>query len=107
MGIEPSPERESSRAAFRQFAAAEIAPHAERFDREERVPPEVIRRVAERGYLGSIIGPEWGGAGLDFVTYGLLNEEFGRACSSVRSLLTVHDMVSLAILKWGSAGQRQ
>lgn len=107
MKLELNPQQASRRAAFRQFADAEIAPHAERFDREECIPTELIRTLGGRGYLGSIIGEEWGGSGFDFTTYGLLNEEVGRACSSVRSLLTVHDMVSLSILKWGSAGQQQ
>lgn len=107
MQIELTPQQAERRDAFRRFADAEIAPHADRFDREERIPAELVGRLAGRGYLGSVIGEEWGGPGLDFISYGLLNEEVGRACSSVRSLLTVHDMVSLSIQKWGSARQRQ
>jgi alkylation response protein AidB-like acyl-CoA dehydrogenase len=41
------------------------------------------------------------------ITYGLLTEEIGRGCSSVRSLLTVHDMVAHAILRWGSREQKE
>ena len=55
-----------------------------------------------KGYLGALTPPEQGGTYRDMVTFGLLNEELGRGCSSVRSLLTVHGMVQYAILRWGS-----
>ena len=44
---------------------------------------------------------------MDMITYGLLNEEIGHACSSVRSLITVHDMVAATILKWGTYEQKR
>src|SRR5436189_4571081 len=100
MKIELNLQQARHQPAFRHFANIEIAPCADQYDRKEHIPAELISKLTERGYLGSLIGKEWGGRGWDFLTYGLLNEEIGRACSSVRSLLTVHDMVSLAILKW-------
>jgi glutaryl-CoA dehydrogenase (non-decarboxylating) len=105
--IELSPEQRAARAEFRAFATAEVAPHADRFDREEAIPGELVRQLAARSYLGSLLPAEHGGGGRDMITYGLLTEELGRACSSVRSLLTVHDMVAHAILRWGSRDQRQ
>jgi glutaryl-CoA dehydrogenase (non-decarboxylating) len=107
MEFEITPQQKQERAAFRQFSVDEIAPHADRFDREEQIPPALIQKMALRGYLGGIIPKELGGSGLDMITYGLLNEELGRACSSVRSLLTVHDMVAQTILKWGSDYQKE
>lgn len=50
---------------------------------------------------------EAGGAGMDLVSFGLLNEELGRGCSSVRSLLTVHSMVCRALFRWGSREQKE
>jgi glutaryl-CoA dehydrogenase (non-decarboxylating) len=91
----------------RRFASTELAHEAERADREERFSPETLRRMAQQGCLGSILPREWGGKGIDFITYGLLHEEIGRVCSSARSIVTVHDMVALAILKWGSERQRK
>lgn len=67
----------------------------------------MIEGLAQRGYLGALLPEGVGGAGMDMVTFGLLNEEVGRACSSVRSLLTVHSMVSRALLKWGSREQKE
>ena len=74
-----------ARDEFREFAAAEIAPHAGVFDREERLPAELIEKLATHELLGTIIPRDMDGRGLDMVTYGLLNEEIGRCCSSVRS----------------------
>jgi alkylation response protein AidB-like acyl-CoA dehydrogenase len=97
----------TDQARFRAFAEAEIAPHADRFDREERMSPELIRQIAQQGYLGATLPTSHGGGGMDMVTFGLLNEEFGRGCSSVRSLLTVHGMVSHVLLRWGSRQHKQ
>lgn len=105
--MELTTEQENARSAFRSFADEEIAPHANRFDREERVPAELLGKLAEKGYLGATLPEEFGGQGMDMITYGLLHEEIGRACSSVRSLLTVHCMVAQAVLKWGSKTQKQ
>lgn len=100
-------EQEAHRRSFRHFSRTELVPHADAFDAQEQTPPEVIRKLAAKGYLGSIIPPRWGGLGLDMVTYGLLHEEVGQACSSIRSLITVHDMLAMAVLKFGSERQQQ
>lgn len=101
MKLELTDAQRAARASFRELAQAEIAPHADRWDREQAVPMEVVERLASRGLLGSLLPEEVGGAGLEPITYGLLTEELGRACSSVRSLLTVHDMLCQAISRWG------
>jgi len=95
-----------ARRGFRAFADAEIRPHAERCDREESFPPDRVRRMAERGYLGALVPEAHGGAEMDMVTFGFLNEEIGAACSSARSLLTVHGMVCHAILRFGGEDLR-
>jgi alkylation response protein AidB-like acyl-CoA dehydrogenase len=107
MKLELSAEQRAARAEFRAFACREVAPHADRFDREEAIPMELVRQLASRGYLGSPVAAEHGGGGRDLITYGLLTEELGKACSSVRSLLTVHDMVAHGIERWGSREQRE
>jgi len=107
MKLELTAEQRAARAEYRAFAQAEIVPFADQWDREEVIPRELIRKLADRGWLGAHVPLEHGGAGLDMVTYGLLTEEIGRACSSTRSLLTVHDMACQAILRWGSRAQRE
>jgi alkylation response protein AidB-like acyl-CoA dehydrogenase len=102
MSLEITTEQEVFQVSVREFVRREIAPHADRWDREELMPREVVAKLAEQGYLGSLIPPELGGTFNDMITFCLLNEELGRGCSSVRSLLTVHGMVQYAILRWGS-----
>jgi len=99
--IELTPQQKRDRAEFREFVAAEVAPRAGRFDREGAVPARLVAQVAARGYLGALL-PRAGSPPMDAVTYGLLNEEFGRGCSSLRSLLTVHNMVAHAVRRWGA-----
>ncbi len=107
MNLQFTTEQEEARLEFKRFAASEIAPFADDFDRDEALPPEVIAKLAARGYLASMLPAQWGGKALDMISYGLLHENLGAACSSVRSLLTVHDMVAAAILRWGTAQQRE
>jgi hypothetical protein len=96
-----------TRASLRAWVDREVAPFAGEWDRAAATPPEVIRKVAEAGFLGAIVPREQGGAGADWATFALLNEELGRGCSSIRSLLTVHSMASFAVLRWGSRAQKE
>ena len=105
MKIELTPQQEEYRNEFRIFVDEEIIPHASRYDEEEGTPSELVRKLAGRGYLGAALPREFNGLGVDMVTFGLLNEELGRGCSSVRSLLTVHSMVAHAIQKSGNQPQ--
>src|SRR5437016_8059423 len=99
-------EQQRLRTTFREFADAHIVPHANTWDREERIPAEVVRQLAGKGWLGAVLPADRGGAGLNMVEFGLLNEELGRGCSSIRSLLTVHSMVALTIGRWGTEAQK-
>ncbi len=102
-----SSDQEAARLGFRRFVDEHIVPHAGDWDREECVPRRLIDALIEQGYLAAIVPRSVGGGGIDAVTYGLLTEELGRGCSSVRSLLTVHDMVTLAVLRWGNTHLRE
>lgn len=107
MRLELADQQIADQRAFRAFVDQEIFPYADQFDREERVPPQLIRAVAQQGFLGMVVPKESGGTGTDMITFGLLNEELGRGCSSIRSLLTVHSMVAHAIHKWGSKRHKE
>lgn len=106
MKLELTPQQKNAQAEFRAFVDAEVLPDANRHDQEERTPPKLIEKLAQKGYLGAVLPKEFGGKGMDMITYGLLNEEIGRGCSSLRSLLTVHCMVAHALCKWGSKSQK-
>jgi alkylation response protein AidB-like acyl-CoA dehydrogenase len=92
---------------FHAFVNDEVIPYASENDRLERVNPTIIERLKAMGYLGCMLPRDHGGTGYDQITIGVLNEELGRGCSSVRALLTVHGMTALAIWRWGTDEQRK
>lgn len=92
---------------FKAFAAAEVAPCAGQWDRDERLPKAALSALAARGYLTWSIPPEYGGKGADVVTLGLLHEALGKESSSLTGVLTVQSMVSMALLKWGTGEQKR
>lgn len=94
-------------AEVRRFVDLEIAPHANTFERAEWIPREVLSRVAELGLWAPFLPSEFGGAAMDMVTLGRVHEEVGRGCSSLRSLLTVHTMVSASVHRWGDQAQQE
>jgi glutaryl-CoA dehydrogenase (non-decarboxylating) len=104
--MELTPQQQGLRTAFREFADTRIVPHANAWDRAELMPVEMVRQLAAMGYLGAVLPAERGGAGFNMVEFGLLNEELGRGCSSLRSLLTVHSMVAITIWRWGTEAQK-
>jgi len=107
MKIELTAQQQAAQTEFKIFANAELFPFADQFDRDESLPTTIIEQLARRKYLSAVIPEEFGGLGVDMITYGLLNEEIGRACSSTRSLLTVQGMVSYAIMRWGKPQHKQ
>src|SRR5258706_7481715 len=98
--------QEASHKEFTAFAALNVEPFAERWDREQRIPDPVISRLARSGYLGCTLPPQYGGQGWDIVTFGLLNEALGKGSSALTGVLTVQAMVSMALLKWGTKEQK-
>ena len=69
---------------------------------------ELVKKIADQGYLGAIVPQEYGGAGLDYLSYGLIVEEIGRGDSSIRTVISVQtSLVCSAIVKWGTEEQKQ
>jgi glutaryl-CoA dehydrogenase (non-decarboxylating) len=95
-------EQQRHRSGFREFAQRVVLPQAAMADSMGMLSTEVVNALRESGYLGVLTHREFGGLGLDSITFGLLSEEIGRACSSVRSLITAHAMVADSIERWGS-----
>src|SRR5918996_3077071 len=95
-------------ALAREFADAEIAPHAADWDREHRFPSEVFARLAELGLMGVCVPEEDGGAGADFLSYVLVLEELSRADAGVGVTVAVHTSAcTLPILAFGTDEQRR
>jgi len=99
---------EEFRAKIREFAEREIAPNAEKLDREEVFPWENIRRLAKEGLMGATIPKEWGGLGLSYREYAIAIEEVSRACSSTGVIMAVHNSVATyPLYRWGNEGQKK
>ncbi len=107
MKLELTQAQRALQARARQFVDARVAPRAAAFDRDQALPPELAAELGAQGFLGGLVPAEHGGQPEDLVAFGLLNEELGRGCSSVRSLLTVHSMVCATLARWGTPAQRQ
>src|SRR5947209_6431175 len=101
-------EQELIRRTAREFADNVIWERARQNARDNHFDTELVERIAEQGYLGAIIPREYGGAGLDYVTYGLVVEEIGRADSAMRTVVSVQtSLVCSAILKYGTEEQKK
>src|SRR5437764_12483301 len=108
MNFELTAEQKRIQTQARQFAEQEVAPLARAADEKGQFPLHLVKRMGELGFLAGPIEPEYGGSGMDYVSYALLCEELGRVDSSVRGFLTVHaSLVSLCIQEWGSEEQKR
>jgi alkylation response protein AidB-like acyl-CoA dehydrogenase len=94
-------------ALTRDFAQAEIDPHASRWDREHHFPRELFGKLAELGLMGACVPEEYGGAGADFLSYILVLEELSRADAGVGVTVAVHtSAATLPILAYGTDEQK-
>jgi len=92
----------------REFADREIIPRARANDRNEHFDLELVAKLAEGGFLGSIVSEEYGGRGIDYRTYALIVEEVGRGDSSARTVVSVQtSLVCSSIERWGSEDQKR
>jgi alkylation response protein AidB-like acyl-CoA dehydrogenase len=108
MDFELSPEQQRIQQQARIFAEQEVAPLAREADEKGEFPLHLVKRMGELGFLAGPIEPEYGGSGMDYISYALLCEELGRVDSSVRGFLTVHtSLVSLCIRDWGTEEQKR
>jgi alkylation response protein AidB-like acyl-CoA dehydrogenase len=103
MEFDPSEHHALLRKSVREFARAEIAPHAQRWDREERFPTELVPKLAEMGLLGIRIPQEYGGSGMDTVSYAICVEEIARVDGSTALTVASHNGLGTGhVLSFGS-----
>ncbi len=89
--LELTPEQTLLRDTARDFASNEIAPKAAEIDKQHRFPRELVTRLGELGLMGVAVPQEWGGAGMDTVSYALALEEISRACASTGVIMSVNN----------------
>jgi len=100
-------EQQMFQRMFRDFVAKEVAPLAEETDSEEKPPLELLKKAAMQGFLGATIPEEYGGVGLDTVSYCMLLEELAKACASTAMTISVHNgLAAKTILDNGNDEQK-
>jgi alkylation response protein AidB-like acyl-CoA dehydrogenase len=103
-----TPEQLQLRKAVREFAEGEILPHVMEWDEAQTFPLEVVRKLGQLGYMGSIFPEELGGAGLGYIEYAIVIEELSRVDGSVGIIVAAHtSLCSNHIYKMGSDDQRR
>ncbi len=108
MDLDLSDEQRLIQETARDFVDNEIVPRARDNDRAARFDRELAQRLGDMGYLGAPVAEEYGGRGLDYVSYGLIVEEVGRGDSSCRTVVSVQtSLVCGSIERWGSEEQKR
>src|SRR5438874_2573995 len=108
MDFDYTPDQIALRKAVREFAEAEIAPHVMEWDEAQTFPLEVIRKLGELGYMGSIFPEDLGGSGLGYIEYSIIIEELSRVDGSVGIIVAAHtSLCSNHIFKMGTDEQRK
>jgi butyryl-CoA dehydrogenase len=108
MDLDLSDEQRLIQETAREFVDREIVPRARDNDREARFDRELAGKIGEMGYLGAPVAEEYGGRGLDYVTYGLIVEQVGRGDSAMRTVVSVQtSLVCGSLERWGSEEQKR
>ncbi|MCD6526662.1 MAG: acyl-CoA dehydrogenase [Desulfuromonas sp.] len=108
MNFELSQDHKVLQDAVRDFVNNEIKPIAMQIDEDHAIPDELVRKMAEMGFLGSYLPEEYGGAGLDMLSYAIVIEEVSKACGSSGVLISAHTSLACGpIDTFGSHEQKQ
>lgn len=91
-----------------KFADNEIKPIADRLDREHTHSPEVLKALGEMGILGVAVPDEYGGGGMDYVSYAMIVAEISRGCGGTGTIVAAHNsLYCYPMLKFGTEEQKQ
>ncbi len=91
-----------------KFADSELMPIAADIDKNEKIPTELVAKLAENGFLGSYVPEEYGGAGMDYTSYSIIVEELSRGCASTGVLVSAHTSLgTYPILSNGTEEQKK
>ncbi len=93
---------------IRSFAQGEIAPKAKELDETHRFPTEIVRQLGEMGLMGMMVPEEYGGAGMDAVSYAMAMEEISAACASTGVIMSVNNsLVCGPLQSFGTDAQKK
>ena len=101
-------EQQMVRDMARSFAQSELAPFAERWDREHHFPAEALSKMADLGFMGMTIDQAWGGSAMDYTSYAAALIEIAAGCGAISTIMAVHNGVGCApIMAYGNDDQRK
>lgn len=106
MAFELTQEQEMIRLMARDFAKKELEPYAAKWEQEEIFPAEALKKMGELGLLGMMIPVEYDGAGAGAVSYCLALQEIAYACASTAVTMSVANLSSDPIFKYGNEEQK-
>ncbi|MGA1822468.1 MAG: acyl-CoA dehydrogenase [Thermoplasmatota archaeon] len=107
MDFRLTPEQRMLRDMVREFAQKEIKPKASEIDREEKFPWEIIRKMGKLGLMGMTVPQQYGGSGIDKISYNIVLEEIGRVCGSTGLTVEAHNSLGVGhIYEMGNEEQR-
>ncbi|MEP5925814.1 MAG: acyl-CoA dehydrogenase family protein, partial [Nitratireductor sp.] len=107
MRFELTEEQQAFQDVARNFAAAELAPHAAAWDRDSFFPVDKLRKAAELGFAGIYVREDVGGSALSRIDAALIFEALSEGCTSTAAFLSIHNMASWMIDRYGTEEQRQ
>ncbi|MEP2829183.1 acyl-CoA dehydrogenase family protein [Parvibaculum sp.] len=107
MRFELTEEQQAFQDVARNFAAAELAPHAADWDRDSFFPVDKLRKAAELGFAGIYVREDVGGSALSRIDAALIFEALSEGCTSTAAFLSIHNMASWMIDRYGTEEQRQ
>ena len=94
--------------SVREWGAREVAPRIRELDREHRFDKNILVQMADLGLLGCSVPSEYGGAGMDYISLGIVSEELEYVDTSLRVIMSVHAGLNcLTLLAWGNEDQKQ
>lgn len=108
MDFQLSDEQLMMKEMAHKFAENRVKPGAAERDRSHEFPVDLLKECAELGFMGVTVPEEWGGAGMDYISYAIMMEEISKACASTGVILSVNNsLVCDPLLKFGNDQQKE
>ena len=108
MGYSIEKDYQEIRDLAAKFSDAELAPLAEKIDKEHGFPEGLVQKIAENGFMGIFVPEEYGGAGMDYIAYSIIMEEISRGCASSGVLVSAQNSLAIwPILQYGTEEQKK
>lgn len=102
-----TPEQEAIQKMARDFAEAEIAPAAEKYDRSGDYPGEIVKKAFQAGLVYGPVPEEYGGGGIGAIDQLLIAEELSAGCSGISTCIAINSLAAIPLINNGSEAQKE